>query len=185
MTMTQRIIILLAIANVLFSSCMKDRLFPPLPDDNIKPVIEGSLLVNEVVSSGASDANEFGTMADWFEIYNPSQTDTIFLKLGQWEFRDASNTWLLTSDTFVAPNSFLIVFCDGQNTVLSEIHTNFNLSSNGDEIHLYYIPQLGTAFEVDGYVFGVLSAGTSKGRSPDGSSTWVNFSNPTLGSSNP
>jgi hypothetical protein len=107
------------------------------------------------------------------------------MKAGEWEFRDAINSWTVQVDTFLLPGAFLVVWCDGLDNTATQIHTNFNLGGSGDELHIFYLPSGAAAIEVDGYVFGAQSDGTSFGRSPNGSSTWVTFSNPTIGASNP
>lgn len=153
----------------------------PPPIDTIGP---NSIQVNEILAKGSTQVNEFGTAEDWFELYNPSATDTIFLKGNQWEFRDAANTWLLPRDTFILPQSFLLVWCDGLDTMTSELHTNFSLSGNGDEVRLFFIPNSNTPFEVDSHIFGSQTAATSIGRSPDGSTNWISFTTPTPEASN-
>ncbi len=154
----------------------------PNPTNDSIPV--GALKVNEIIATGSTLANEFGSNEDWFEIYNPSPTDTVLLKANKWEFRDDANTWILPADVAIPPLGFLIVFCDDQNTVATELHTNFKLGSGGDAVHLYYIPSGGAAYEIDGHVFGSQQSGVSIGRSPNGSNNWISLPAPSPGASN-
>lgn len=168
-------------------ACLKDRTFPPIPDNNISPIQVGDLYINELVSGGSNQSNEFGTTEDWFEIYNPSLTDTIFLAAKRWYFSDdLTNTtkYLLRKDTFILPNNFLVIWCDGLDTNATEIHTNFGLSSAGESVSLTYVDDDGLLLVIDTISFTTISSGNSLGREMDGASNWIEFTSPTIGSSN-
>lgn len=96
------------------------------------------LFINEVLANGLElhlDAN--GIASDWLEIYN-SSTNTIDLTgmylsddwtfYTKWEFPELE----------LLPGAVAIVWCSGEDTIYqdNEIHTNFSISSSGEEVFL-------------------------------------------------
>lgn len=170
--------------------CTKDRIFetgnpggnntPPIDSNNIV----GSLMVNEVVSSESFLDSELGAGADWFEIYNP-KTTAYTLEAGKWFVTDDFND----PEKFELPPytidalSHLIVFCDDSNKVLTQIHTNFKLSSLGDKLGIFYKSGSSAVF-VDSVSFGVILPSKALARIPDGSPNWVFSVEPTPGQPN-
>ncbi len=96
------------------------------------------LFINEVMANGLAlhlDAN--GRASDWLEIYNssvnPLDLTGMFL----------SDDWTnYTKWTFpqleILPGEVALVWCSGDDTIYpnNEIHTNFSISSNGEEVFL-------------------------------------------------
>jgi len=170
--------------------CTKDRIFETEnPGGNNPPVIDssnvvGSLMVNEVVSSGGILPSEFGPGGDWFEIYNP-KTIACTLEAGKW----------FVTDDFANPEQFelppitinalsrLVVFCDDSNRVLTYIHTNFKLSSTGEKLGIIYKAENSDVF-VDSVSFGAQGSNEASARIPDGSPIWVFPVVPTPGQPN-
>lgn len=96
------------------------------------PVISEFLASN---SDGLRD--EDGESSDWIEIYNPSSAP---VDLEGWALSDEegdSNKWVFPAVT-IDPNDFLLVFASSKNRMdpLGELHTNFNLSSDGEYLAL-------------------------------------------------
>jgi len=181
---------ILCLLTVLLLGCTKDRIFETdVPGGNNQPPIDssnvvGSLMVNEVVSSGATLVSELGPGGDWFEIYNP-KTTACTLEAGKW----------FVSDDFGNPEQFelpaitinalsrLVVFCDDSNKVLTQIHTNFKLSSTGDKLGIFYKAENSDVF-VDSVSFGAQGSNEASARIPDGSPNWVFPVVPTPGGPN-
>jgi hypothetical protein len=165
-------------ALILIAACVKERIILPKPKGDVK------LYVNEIVSSGSTLISEFGTAEDWFEIYNDSE-DT---------FKSSGKTFYL-SDTLgnrlkykmpaftIKPKGHLVIFCDGNNTVATQIHTNFKLSSAGENVLITYIGSSNDTVSVDTRTFGSIPSGKSDARVPDGSSNWK-LTTPTSGAPN-
>lgn len=183
--------IFVSIVFFVFVSCTKDRNFTNKPTDPNNPntglvVSEGLLKINEIDARGATLSNEFGDMEDWFEIYNTS-SERVNITKGKWFVTDdatGDERKFELPDTFIAPNSFLIVFCDDKNTVLTEIHAGFRLSSSGENIGIFY-DSAGTNFKVDAYSYPPQNInGRTHGRFPDGSELWTNLNIPTPGQPN-
>jgi Lamin Tail Domain len=181
---------------IVYSSCTKDRIFPAssIPPDNdtiIGPgskdsIVYGSLVINEFEASGSTFDNELMTGSDWFEIYNTTN-DTITLEQDKWFVTDklSDSVQYTLPPWTLNPKSFLVVWCDSQDTVITQIHTNFNLSAGGEQIGLFYKrPSDDTVIPVDTLTYGAQNSGQSYGRHPDGSNNWQYFPTPTPGSSN-
>ena len=89
----------------------------------------------------------------------------------------------------IPAHGYIVVWCDGLNTVDNDIHSNFSLSSLGEELVIHHYD--GTDYlRIDGYVYadqttGEHANGESNGRTPDGSDTWGLITVPTPGESNP
>ncbi|MBN2746371.1 MAG: lamin tail domain-containing protein [Bacteroidales bacterium] len=167
-------------------SCTKDREIDDsqnVPDTNPSEIKAGSLFINEFVAKGSTNANENGTYEDWIEIYNPNNYD----------LNMAGGHWFVTDDLsdpakFELPpmtlssKGFVLIWCDDQTG--NDIHTDFKLSSGGESIGIFYKDSTNQYVTVDSLNFGPQNDGVSKGRFPDGSTTWQYFNIPTPGKSN-
>lgn len=142
------------------------------------------LYINEVMASNTANvADEYNEYNDWFEIYNPNNfsvdidnyyvTDSLANKT---KYRFASGN----SRTIIPANGFLLVWAD-EETEQGVLHTNFKLSSTGEELALI-LPDGETV--VDSIIFGSMITDHSWGRQTDGDETWVDFSYTTPGFSN-
>jgi len=167
--------------------CVKDRQFEPvapLPGGIV--IAPGVLKVNEFVATGSQNVNEFGTAEDWFEIYNPNNA-ALLLEAGKWFVTDAgpgNPTKYELPEVSIPARGFLVIWCDGLNTVETQIHTNFALSAAGEHLLIHY-KSGSTEFTVDDYQYGQQSVpGASMGRYPDGEDNWILFTTPTPGEPN-
>ncbi len=138
------------------------------------------LFINEFMADNESTiADEHGDYDDWIEIYSPETNDIVWLgdkyltddlsEPGKWQF----------PDTYIQPGEFLLVWADDDLND-GELHANFKLSKDGEEIGLF----ASDFTTIDEYVFGPQSEDVSEGRLPDGDITWEFFTNPTPGASN-
>jgi hypothetical protein len=179
-------------------SCTKDRDFTLSinPNDTLPgpggkdSIVAGTIKINEFLARGSTFYNELilsgnpNGGSDWIELYNTTN-DTIEFVEGKWFITDSladSTKYKLPSLTLL-PKSFLVVWCDDMDTVITQIHSNFSLSKDGEDIGLYYQTD-STLLKVDGYTYGSQLSGISEGRKPDGSANWTTFSTPTPGASN-
>jgi hypothetical protein len=183
-----------AVVVSLFCGCTKDREFestivqPPANGE----IGLGTLVINELLATGSTLANpDFPAIgpSDWLEIYNPGN-DTVFIESGRWLVSDSiapgqNDETTLYKDTIIPPKTFLIIQCDSQDSALTQYHTAFNLSKDGEAVGLFYLKDDGTYITIDSHTYGPQTSGTSEGRSPDGSSNWTKPLNPTPGASNP
>jgi len=140
------------------------------------------LVINEFLASNSSvNADpDFGDYADWIELYNRG-VETI--NLGAFFVTDNladSAKWSFPDGVVLAPGEFLILWADSKDTVLAAYHSNFKLSSRGEEIAVFD----STGILLDSVVFQDQTQNFSFGRQPDGGADWYSFDVPTPGASN-
>ncbi|HPS55593.1 MAG TPA: CotH kinase family protein, partial [Sedimentisphaerales bacterium] len=142
----------------------------------------GPVVINEFMASNQNCiTDEFGTAADWIELYNPTNTP---VDIGGMYLSDSSNTWMIPANdpdkTTINSHDYLLIWADSS-PALGTLHADFKLSAGGESIILY---------ENDGYtmvdsiVFGSQTTDVSFGRFPDLSDNWKFFSQPTPGKTN-
>ena len=135
--------------------------------------------INEVLASnGNMVADPNGEYDDVVELVNLSTTDTIFL-LGYYLSDDPGfpTKWPFP-DTFIAPNSYLVVWCD-DDILQPGLHTNFGLSAQGESVVLTN-SLLTTTDRID---FPEQSTNVSYGLYPNGTGDW-RYMYPTIGYGN-
>lgn len=130
------------------------------------------IVINEIMSSNQTVLqDEFGDFPDWIEIYN--NTD-IEINLSNWHLSDdvdELDKWTFPEVTLEA-GSFLLILASDRDTITSEnLHTNFKLSSNGEELFLTDNSNL----IVDQVSAVELDSDLSFGRLNDGEVNWVVF----------
>ena len=176
--------ILLIILMFPIFSCTKDRNLLPNPDNGNPDIQYRIMRVNEVVSRGSLNANEYGTYSDWFEIFNRSSKN-IVLEQGKWYVSDNPTSPLKYELPEITINSmgYLVIWCDGMNIVGKQIHTNFGLSSTGETIGVYYRNSPTEApIIIDTLTYPAdIPKGMSYGMIPDGSDNWYYLPVPTPG----
>ncbi|MCP4849637.1 MAG: hypothetical protein GY899_16990 [Verrucomicrobiaceae bacterium] len=94
--------------------------------------------VTELMTGNESSiADEDGDFTDWIEIHNPDATP---VDLGGWHLTDDDNDlskWKFPA-VVIQPGGFLVVFASGKDRRItgSQLHTNFQLSSDGEYLGL-------------------------------------------------
>jgi len=101
-----------------------------------KLVVAGGLVINEVMASNVNSvADQDGEYDDWVELYN---NNSFSINLNGYYLSDNEND--LTKWSFpninIAPNSYLVVWCDTAGNSQSGLHTNYRLSSDQEEVYL-------------------------------------------------
>jgi len=143
--------------------------------------LSNNLVINEIMSSNKSileDKN--GDFPDWIELYNLGENN---IKLKNYYLSDdkKNKTKWKFPDVEIQAKSFLLVFLSGKNIFENEeIHTNFKLDSDGEELFLLN----NLDFELDRVPEIELGEDESFGRIPDGSGEFVRLTNPTPNYSN-
>jgi hypothetical protein len=183
----KRLWILLSLSQIILFSCKPDdREFDTptaqTPIGDAQNILEGSIRVNEFESVGSVFSNDLdtaGQTSDWLELYN-NTLDTIYLGNNNWFLTDSlewPNKWAIP-DTFIKPNSFLVIWCDDKDTLTTTLHANFKLSSAGEDIGLFVKKTDGSMFKVDGFNYVPQTSGVAQARYPDGTVNWIFTSNP-------
>ncbi len=120
---------------------------------------------------------------DWIEIYNGGK---VAVDIGGMYFsqnkKEPLGFHIPDSDpslTTIQPGGFLVVWADDA-PAQGTLHLKFKLDQDGEYVGLF--DKNGRT--VDGLKFGTQHGNISYGRSPDGGTTWKEFSTPTPGRSN-
>lgn len=95
-----------------------------------------NLIINEILSGNTNGiTDQYGDGSDWIEIYNSSSE---IIALTDYHLSDDSNEplkWTFPASS-IGPNTYLLVFASGNNTIGDELHCNFKLSQQGENILL-------------------------------------------------
>lgn len=134
---------------------------------------------NSVIGTGGTTfSDNLGNKPDWVELYN-STASTV--NIGGWNLSDNNSNpdkYEFPAGTLVPANGFLRIWCSGKGTpanAAGHIHTNFALAQcKGDWI---IISNAGVI--IDSLQLRKTQASHSRGRFPDGASTWKIFTTPT------
>jgi spore coat protein CotH len=141
------------------------------------------LRINEFMASNQKtleDPAEPGAFEDWFEIYNPG---TATVDMGGMFMTDnmANPTkWRVPQGVTISPGGYLVFWADADPTQ-GNLHTDFQLDSDGEELALYMAD--GTTL-IDALVFPAQLADISYGRRVEAVNSWTSYNNPTPNASN-
>jgi len=144
-------------------------------EDNNPPTI----LINELLAdNGTIIADEMGQYEDWIELYyNTEHT----INLAGYSLTDNLSEpymWLFPNIE-ISGEGFLLIWADNDQED-GQLHTNFKLTSNGEDIGLYDIH----GNLIDSISFDAQTEDISYGRVTDGVNEWQFFEYPTPGISN-
>jgi hypothetical protein len=140
------------------------------------------LYLNEFMASNTTTIpDEHGEFDDWVEIWNDGP---VAIDLGGKFMTDnLSNPtkWMFPNGVSIAPNQYLLVWCDNQPTQ-GPLHATFALSASGEQLGLFDSAAFGTGL-IDSTSFGPQTPNVSRGRLPDGG-LWQQLPMPSPGASN-
>jgi hypothetical protein len=83
------------------------------------------LLINEIMSNG--------DVADWYEIYNPTNSEIDMSGFKTWDPGVAGDPWVFPPATTIPALGYVVVIC---NDAAMGLETNFKLSSGGESVSL-------------------------------------------------
>ena len=140
-----------------------------------------NVVINEFMASNSTTIeDEDGDFSDWIELYNTTNST---ISLLNYSFSDDSNNlnkWIFP-EISISPHGYLLVFASNKNTLDTiELHTNFKISSTGEE--LYLSNNIGTLINQTNSIN--LSTDESYARIIDGGPSWVETNTPTPDSIN-
>ncbi len=139
-----------------------------------------SIVINEFMASNATTiADEDGDYEDWIELHNYGNEA---INLEGWSLSDdydLPGKWIFP-DIAIDPGAFLIVWASGKDRKEAELHTNFSISSQGEELIL--VNSYGNRIDEITPVF--VPTDISYGRFPDGTGLFYYFPAPTPGMAN-
>jgi len=137
--------------------------------------------INEIVASNANGIQDAdGNHPDWIELYNSSNSSIDLKDFSIADKEEDDAKWFFPQIN-LAPKSFLLVFASGLDRKnVNELHTDFKISKSGEDIFLY--DAQGTI--ISSMPSTSLDEDQSYGSFPDGSSSYLYFSEPTPGATN-
>ena len=141
-----------------------------------------SIAINEIMSSnGQTISDEDGDYEDWVEIHNFGNNPVNLHGFGLSDDYERPFRWVFP-DTTIEPNGFLLVWASNKDrrTPGAELHTNFAISSAGEEIILMNLQ----GELLDEFPQIPIPRDVSAGRYPDGTGDWYYFDQPTPGAAN-
>lgn len=146
-----------------------------------------ALRINEFMANNVSCCpdTDGGTQEfdDWIEIYNGGATAVNIADF--YLSDDLSNPFnsriknTNAAKTTIPPGGFLLIWADN-NSDQGELHLDFGLSTDGEDVALFYKD----GRKIDSYSFGAQTANRSFGLKTNGGSVWQAFTAPTPGRSN-
>lgn len=141
--------------------------------NNIFECSSQTIVINEFMSDNETTIqNSFGEFSDWVELHNQSEQTINIESFALSDNKDNLNKWIFPNKT-IAANGYLIVFASGKDiTDISELHSNFKLSSSGE--NLFLTDSLNII--VDSVSPINLSADEVYCRYPDGGDNWITSS---------
>lgn len=141
------------------------------------------VVVNEYSGANRNGiTDDYGDNSDWIELYNAGSAAVDIS--GYFLSDKVSNPtkWQIPGGTVLNANSYRIFFASGRdvNTGIN-LHTNFKITQTGGDF-VVFSDQGGTILE--SYPVEPTQVDHSRGRNPNGGSTWQIFTNPTPGTAN-
>lgn len=146
---------------------------------------KSQLQLNEILSSNnVIQMDEFFEFEDWIEIYNGGGIVNLagyylsddHLNLIKYQIPATS-----PGTTTILPGGFAVFFADNDNLTQGAMHTNFTLSSNGENVFLT-APDGVTV--IDSISYPQMASDISYGRTCESCSTWQYFNNVTYAAPN-
>jgi hypothetical protein len=143
------------------------------------------LFINELMADNETtieDPGEAGAYEDWIEIYNGE--DVAVNMAGMVLADDLNDTvgWTIPEGVVIPAYGHLLFWADSD-PEQGLTHTDFKLSRSGESVVLYDTAEHDFVL-MDSVTFGEQSSDQSYGRASDGSSLWVEFTDPTPGTTN-
>lgn len=162
-------------------------LYTPTPGAANNPTVPNlNLFINEWLADNASIIADpaDGDYDDWFEIYNAGSTEVDLSGYFLSDSLSQPTQFRIPAGTLVPPGGFRLFWADNeptQNQPGRDVHTNFRLTTTGEQLGLF-TPD---GALVDGVTFTNQFVNLSEGRFPDGAAgPYLGFSTPTPGTAN-
>jgi gliding motility-associated-like protein len=138
---------------------------------------------NSILSGGSTFTDNQGDTPDWIELYNAGASN---VSIGGWHLTDDPSVpykYAFPVGTSVPAGGFLRIWCSGKGDTANatgHIHTNFKLTQCKGE---WIVLSSGATIR-DSLQLKITQATHSRGRSPNGASTWKIYTSPTPNASN-
>jgi hypothetical protein len=129
-----------------------------------------TVVINEIMAKNTSTLQDGDSdFSDWIELYNASSATINLLDYSLSDEINNFDKWIFPAID-LRPNSYLLIFASDKNKLdPTELHTNFKISSSGEELFL----SNNSGVIIDEISSVSLSDNESYCRTPDGSTTWI------------
>ena len=148
-------------------------------EENGSVDVKGNVVINELLPKNSMyGSDQDGQFDDWVELYNLSNQN---LDISGYYLTDSKKNltkWKFPEGTILKMNAYLIVWADKDTTQMG-LHTNFKLSSTGENV-LLLTPEQEVIDEVK---FPAVDIEQSYARIPNGTGNFV-WSTPTFNAEN-
>ena len=106
-------------------------------DNNKDDEEKNSVVINEILPINSKNgSDEDGEFDDWIELFNLANEDIDISGFYLTDSKKQPTKWKFPTGTVINKNGFLIVWADGDSTHVSGLHTNYKLSSDGENVVL-------------------------------------------------
>ena len=97
-----------------------------------------TLRINELLSANAQTNldPDFKQFSDWIELYNDSNETINISHYYLSDKEDNPTKWSFPEETTIKPYGYLLIWADGKDQNLTNLHTNFKLSQSGETVTL-------------------------------------------------
>ena len=132
--------------------------------EKTKEFIYGEIVINEIMPVNSTIvADQNGEYDDWFELYNSSELEIDVSGCYLTDNKSKILKWQIPQGTIIEGKGYLIVWADNDTTQIG-LHTNFKLSSLGEEVVL----SAPDGKLIDEVIYPAQSLELSYSRNPDG-----------------
>jgi hypothetical protein len=136
--------------------------------------------INEVMTSNSETiSDQDGDYPDWIELHNFGKSAVNLKGMGISDQQNQPFKWVLP-EIYIDAGGYILIFASGKNRWANELHTNFRLTSRGDDLYLFG----SNGEELDFFPAKKIPTDISVGRSKDQPTDWVYFDEPTPGAAN-
>ena len=147
---------------------------------------QAGIKINEVLANARNATNSDGTVSDWIELYNPSNSSVDLSGMSLTDQLTTPRRWVFPAGSVIAAGGYRMVKFDTDSPATTNaaatLNTGFGLKASGDSIYLFNRPQSGGEL-LDAISFGIQASDWSIGRVPNGGSNWL-LNVPTQGAQN-
>ena len=147
---------------------------------------QAGIKINEVLANARNATNSDGTVSDWIELYNPSNSSVDLSGMSLTDQLTTPRRWVFPAGSVIAAGGYRMVKFDTDSPATTNaaatLNTGFGLKASGDSIYLFNRPQSGGEL-LDAISFGIQASDWSIGRVPSNGTNWL-LNVPTQGAQN-
>jgi hypothetical protein len=141
--------------------------------------LAGQIVINELLANNqAAEVDEYGDREDWIELYNTSNKVLALGGLFVSDIKSNITKWQIPAGTFLAPDHYLVIYADDDDSLQFPLHTNYQLNANLGTVYLSNATVI-----LDSVNYPLQLADVSFGRYPNGSGPFQNM-NRTINAAN-